>query len=1064
LLAPALVLPGAPAGLSLGADMTESQAAIAPGSREKEAPYSGLAEVVFWCFLVSGATSLILEGTLMRELRFVLGNTTLAITTVLCAFMAGLALGSYISGRLCDRAGRLLRWYGLLEGAVGVCCLLLPACIQALEPAYRWMYLHLQDTPLALSMARFLLCGVLLLIPSTFMGATLPILTRWASLRQGRIGRSIASLYAINSAGAAAGALVCGFLLLPELGVTWTLRLACVADIAICVLMLVLDGRDNAPVVEAVPERQGPSEAGRTDAAAALWRSGLLVSYGLSGAAALVYEVAWTRGLALVVGSSTYAFSLMLAAFILGLAIGSAIMVRLIDRVRDRVYWFAAVEIGIGLSAMIALPVIGQLPVLIVGIVRDLAGSFAILQGVEFLLMLLVMMIPTTLMGAAFPLVCRACARGAGGVGHSVGSVYAVNTVGGIVGTFVGSFILIPTIGTQNAILVATAANILIGVVLALLAPGAGWVRRAAPALVVLPFGLWAGFGMQPWDPSIIASGAYIYASRLAPVNTDADSIRQRMRRVSVIYHKEDICTAVTVREYPNGVRTLAVGGKVDASSRGDLSTQLLLAHAPLLLHPKPKSALVIGLASGITLGSAACYDLERIDCAEISPAVVEASHYFDAENGHVLKDPRVRLIVGDGRNHLSLTTAKYDVIISEPSNPWIAGVGDLFTKEFFELCKGRLNSGGLACVWLHAYQLDEPLFRSVVRTFHDTFGHMVIVESIPMMDYLLIGSAEPLRMPYASLTSRFYVPTIATDLQRISIREPLDFLRRIVVSGSVESYVKDAVLHTDDNALLEFAAPRTLYRNRAEVPIAEGLNPRKGVDLSFLTTDPGQQDRLSSLRMSLEPLMKAQVLGAQAVAAFGRGQTEEAFAAAGEAARLDPAGPEVLNFQGKTLLRQAMDLQDEAYSERARKDAAAIAPNLKAMFQQQITTFIDARDWLKAVDVLQDAAFFQPSDLTLLDNLAWLQATCPDAGVRNGREALDMAELCCQTTNHVQPGYLKTLAAAYAETGRFEEAVRTAEKALGLARQTGQTSLAGDIETQLSGYRLGKAYHLPER
>jgi spermidine synthase len=1029
--------------------MTESQTATAAALQDKQVPASRLAEIVFWCFLVSGATSLILQGTLMRELRFVLGNTTLAITTVLCAFMAGLALGSYISGRLCDRTRRLLRLYGLLEGAVGVCCLLLPVAIVALEPVYRSMYVHLQDSPLMLSMARFLLCSLLLLIPSTFMGATLPILTRWASLRQGQVGRSIASLYAINSAGAAVGALVCGFVLLPYLGVSWTLWLACGIDILICVLMLVLDRMDNAPVVEAVPDRYEPFRAVQTDAAAALWRSGLLLAYGLSGAAALTYEVAWTRGLALVVGSSTYAFSLMLAAFILGLAIGSAIMVRLIDRVRDWVYWFALIEIGIGLSAMIALPLIGQLPVLMVGVVRYLAGSFVAMQTVEFLLMVLVMMIPTTLMGAAFPLVCRACARGASGVGHSVGSVYAVNTVGGIVGTFVGSFILIPTIGTQNAILVATAANILIGVVLALLAPGTAWVRRLAPALVVVPFGLWAGFGMQPWDPSIIASGAYIYANRLTPVNTDADSIRERMRRISVIYHKEDICTAVTVREYPNGVRTLAVGGKVDASSRGDLSTQLLLAHAPLLLHPKPQNALVIGLASGITLGSAACYDLKQLDCAEISPAVVEASHFFDPENGYVLKDPRVRLIVGDGRNHLSLTSTKYDVIISEPSNPWIAGVGDLFTREFFQLCKQRL---------------DEPLFRSVVRTFSETFGHMVIVESIPMMDYLLIGSAEPLHTPYAALTNRFFEPKISTDLQRINIREPLDFLRRIVLGGDVAPYTKDAVLHTDDNALLEFAAPRGLYRSRAEVLIAEELNPHKAVDLSFLSFDAGQQDRLSSLRMTLEPLLKAQVLGSQAVAAYGRGRNEEAFAAAGEAARLDPNGPDILNHQGKAILGQAMDLQDDAFSEKARREAAAIAPNLAATFQKQITFLTDARDWPKAVDVLQDAAFFQPSKLPLIDNLAWLQAAAPDAAVRDGPEALRLAHLCCQATNHVQPGHLKTLAAAYAETGNFEDAVRTAEKALSLARQTSQTMLTDELETQVSLYREGKAYRLAGR
>ncbi len=555
--------------------MTEPQVATAPVTQDgQRSSIERLAEIVFWCFLASGGMSLILEGTLTRLLRFVLGNTTLAITTVLCAFMAGLALGSYVAGRLSDRTSRLLRMYGLMEGAVGVSCLLLPFAIQALEPAYRWMYLHLQDTPLTLSLARFLLCGLLLLVPSTFMGATLPVLTRWASLRQGQLGRSVARMYAINSAGAAAGALVCGFLLLPGIGLTWTLRLACGVDIAICILMLVLDRKWDVAAGQAPQDAQPVEQATPPEVISETLRFGLLVAYGLSGAAAMVYEVAWTRGLALVIGSSVYAFSLMLAAFILGLAVGSAIIARYIDRLRNQVYWFAVMELGIGLSAMVALPLIGLLPILMVPVVLWLAGSFMTLQMAEFVLILLIMMVPTTLMGAAFPLVCRLCVSRSGRLGRSVGSVYAANTVGAIVGTFVCSFILIPRLGTQNAVLVAVASNILIGVALVLTAPGTAWVRRAVAVLAVVPFAAWAFHGIQRWDPSIIASGAYIYAERLAPVEADAGSIRDRMHRVPVVFHKEDMCTAVTVRKYANGVRTLAVGGKVDASSRGDLSTQ----------------------------------------------------------------------------------------------------------------------------------------------------------------------------------------------------------------------------------------------------------------------------------------------------------------------------------------------------------------------------------------------------------------------------------------------------------------------------------------------------------
>ena len=851
---------------------SRSPAAALTPKADRQLPQAGLAAAVLLCFLLSGATSLILEGTLTRLLRFVLGNTALAVTTVLCAFMAGLALGSYVAGQLCDRRRRLLRVYGLLEGAVGVSCLLLPACIDALQPVYRSMYAHLADFPLALSLARFLLCGLLLLIPSTFMGATLPVLSRWYALRFGQIGGSVARLYAINSAGAGAGALLGGFLLLPGVGVTWTLRLACGAAIAICALMLLLDRRFEATLPEPDRDREDKITGKKSDTLSPAWQRGLLVAYGLSGAAALVYEVAWTRALALVVGSTTYAFSLMLTAFIVGLAIGSAIMVRLVDRLPGRLYWFAAIELGIGLSAMAALPVFGQMPIWVVGLVREHRESFAALQAAEFGLILLVMMVPTTLMGAAFPLVSRACATGARRVGRSVGGVYAANTVGGILGAFLASFLLIPHLGTQSAILVAVAINILIGAVLLGLLWSGSWVRRGAIGLgAAVCCGLVLAW-FPPWDPWVMASGAYLYADSLAGQAQDPGSIRDRMHSGRLLFHKEDMCTTVTVRDDATGARLLAVGGKVDASTAEDVPTQLLLAHAPLLLHPHPRSALVIGLASGMTLGSAACHDLERIDCVEISPAVVEASHYFDDYNGHALADPRVRLILADGRNHLALTSTQYDVIISEPSNPWIAGVSDLFTEEFFQICRQRLAPQGLACVWLQAYQMEEPLFRSVIRTFSEVFRHVMIVEASPWADYLLIGSDDPMNVPLATLTSSMGLPKVAADLQRVGIAGPGDFLRRIVLSEGAREYAGTAAMHTDDNALLEFAAPRGLYRQDAGIRIAEVLNRYRRVDWSFLGRSPAEQPALSKSRLALDSLVEAQRLAMDALVRQRRG------------------------------------------------------------------------------------------------------------------------------------------------------------------------------------------------
>lgn len=1016
---------------------------------------------VFLCFLLSGGTSLILEGTLTRLLRFVLGNTTLAVTTVLCAFMAGLALGSYVAGRLCDRQDRLLRMYGLMEGAVGVVCLVLPLCVQALQPVYHLMYLRLQDSPVALSLARFLLSGLLLLIPSAFMGATLPILTRWYSLRLGKVGRSVAGLYAINSTGAATGALLCGFVLLPGIGVTWTLRFACVADILICVLMLLLDSR-LAPFTSTPSVLRASSRTIRihSPGTETTWRRLLLLAYALSGAAAMIYEVAWTRGLALVVGSSAYAFSLMLVAFILGLAIGSATAAKLIDRLQNRLFWFAVVECAIGLSAMAALPLFAQLPVVIVSVIQQYASSFAALQTVEFAIMMLVMMIPTTLMGVAFPLVCLACAVRKENVGAATGSVYAANTVGGIVGAFTASFVLIPTLGTQNAILAAVAINVLIGLAILLPAPALGRIRKGLTAVVVMACTVGAFFSIRPWDPSVMASGAYLYADNFSAGGTSRDVIRKRMHDTPVIFHKEDMCTTVTVRQFANGGRLLAVGGKTDASTRGDLSTQLLLAHAPLLLHAHPHSALVIGLASGMTLGSAACYNLDRLDCAEISPAVVEASNYFAVENRHVLSDPRVRLIIGDGRNHLALTDTTYDVIISEPSNPWIAGVADLFTEEFFQLCRRRLAPGGLACVWLQSYSQNEQLFRSVVRTFHDTFPHMMIVESISMADYLLIGSVEPIRTPYTTFAERFRDPQVAVDLRRANITEPLDFLKRIVMSNDVEQYAQGAILHTDDNALLEFAAPRSLYENGGPTQIAISLNPYRKANLGFLTSNASQPERVTDLQKALEPLIQAQILGVQAIADYDAKHFQEAFSTAGTAARLDPSGPEILNSMARNLLSTA----PAADAENAARLASAMAPNLALVCYKQASSFIRTHRWADAEETLEYAVRIEPQNPAPAMDLAWLLATCPDDSVRNGQAAINLATLGCQKTSYHEPKCLATLAAAQAEAGYFLAAIPIAQDALTLARRAGQTRLAEDIEAQISTYRQGKAFRMIDR
>ncbi len=881
----------------------------------------------------------------------------------------------------------------------------------------------------------------------------------------GRIGRPVASLYAVNSLGAGAGALACGFVLLPEAGLTWTLRIACGTAIAVCLLMLLLDRRLDTPSLEDAPNAQAAAAREKPDLPSTAWRSSLLVMYGLSGAAALVYEVGWTRALALVIGSTTYAFSLMLAAFIIGLAVGSAIVGRLIDRLSNRVFWFALVELGIGLSAMAALPFFGHMPIWIANIVQHHRDSWAVLQLLEFGLILLVMVVPTTLMGAAFPLVVRACAKGPDRIARSVGGVYAANTIGGIAGAFAASFLLIPHIGTQNTILAAVAANVLIAAALLWLLPATTWRRRAIGGLAVAAYAMTALLWLPAWDPSVMTCGAYLYAINLAPQGNPT-ALRNWMRSGKLLFHKEDICTDVTVRDYPDGSRVLAVDGKADASTGDDVPTQLMLGHVPPLLAPHPRTACVIGLASGMTLGAVAQHDVQRIDCVEISPAVVEASHLFDNFNGRPLSDPRVHLTIADGRNYLAMTSRRYDVIISEPSNPWIAGVADLFTRQFFDLLRHRLTPQGVACVWLQAYQIEPSVFRSVLATFQDVFPNTILFEARPFGDYMLIGSAAPLDLPVATLTRRLAAPRVQTDLHRLNIATPVDLLRCIIMTGNVAEYVRGAGRATDDNALLEYAAPRALYRPDPALRLGEDLNRYRAADLSFLAQGPAERSAIDALRQKLAPAVQAEKLATQAILLHRRGQLKEAYTLAAKAAQLDPAGPALLNSTVDSILEDAAALQRKGDIRRALlfcAEAANLAPNY--YYAHEVFGELLAHDhrYPEAIEAFRRAAALQPQNPVPANNAGWLLATCPDDKIRNGPEAVRWAEQACQIDRYTDPSHVSVLAAAYAEAGRFDAAIATATGGLDLATRAGKTSLARFLEKEITLFRQGMPYRLPQ-
>ena len=852
----------------------------------------------FWIFLfffLSGVTGLIYEVVWTRLLTLVMGNTHYSVATVLTAFMGGLALGSFLGGRLIDRGFDPLKVYAFLEFCIGVYCFFVPALTDLALPLFKWIYAHYQDTYPQTAALRFLVCGVILLAPTAFMGATLPALSKFVARDTAFIGRDVGGLYAVNTFGAVLGALSSAFVLMPWLGLRTTIGFAAAVNMAIALAVVLFVSRSRGggrePAAENPPElaEANPAEKSGIDRQRLL----ILWVFGFSGVAAMVYQVAWNRIFSLVLGSSVYAFSLIVTTFILGLALGAVVFSRLCGLFGNLVKTLGVLQVGIGVSAFVTLPLLGSVPLLNRWVYRNFGVEFATVQWSNFLIIFAFLFVPTFLMGGQFPVVMKIVTGSLARVGRGVAAAYAANTVGAIFGSFAGGFILLPRLGIQNSILGAAWLNLGLGVVLLSLTAGPAFKRYVLPpALLVCLLGARA---MPAWDKAVISSGSFM-PYRIGDLD---DALRKTNK---ILFYREGLHVTVTTELAVSGNIFLRVNGKTDASLALDMRTQLLSGYLPLFFHKRPDSVLLIGQGSGITLGAVEQFPVESIDLVEISAAVIDGSRFFAPFNHHALDDRRVRLILEDGRNHIALTDKKYDVIISEPSNPWISGVGALFTREFFDLSKKRLNPGGIICIWVHTNMSPEN-FKSVTGTFAAVFPYVSMWEAIVGDDYLLIGSEEPYRLPYGKVQALLHDnPAIHKDLGGIGVRNVRDLMSLMAVStAGLKAFSRGAPLHTDDNLLLEFQAPRYIYKDERAVLVRQ-MTPFFRVDpelLDFSGVDAATRGRLvggmltvkrsASQVGGIKRRARIEVLLEQALKAFNGGQRQRALGIYSEILALDP-------------------------------------------------------------------------------------------------------------------------------------------------------------------------------
>ena len=785
-------------------------------------------------FALSGAAALIYEVVWTRLLTLYLGHGLAAASAVLAAFMGGLAAGAGAAGRTAGRYTQVkaLRVYAGLEVAIAVLAVLMPFALIAVRPLLAAAYAD-GSGGATFALLRLVMSVLLLCVPAACMGATFPIASRWMVRSASTAAQDAGVLYAANTLGAAAGAVLAGFSLIPALGLSGTTYVGMTLNVIAAAGAWVI--ARNVPATDALGIRDPGTGSRKTPAPSpkpqapsrkpqAPWLAALAL--GASGFASLTLQVVWTRLLVQILGPTTYAFSTVVAIFIVGIAGGSAIASLLLARRSLGEGGASRVNAGVGLacallmSAGLALAAVSAVDWSLLTIAEIVSrpnyGFDDVLQ--RQVLLVTGLLLPMTLaFGAAFPFAVGMATGRAESVTEHISLVYAVNTIGAILGSLLSGFVLIPALGLHDTIrLVATLATMVAVVILMRTARAGGRTLGFA-----LAGGVAVAIAMVPeWDRLLLSSGAYKYAPAMR-----GPSLQTSLTAGELISYREGSTGTVAVRRL-TGTTSLAIDGKVDASNAGDMLTQRLLAHMPLLLHPQPKRAAILGLGSGVTLGSALTHPLDQVTVLEISREVVDASKYFEAENHAALADPRTQLIVGDGRTHLMLGRQQYDVIVSEPSNPWMAGIASLFTREFFQGARDRLAPGGVLCQWAHTYDISQDDLRSIVATFLSVFpnGTMWLVGDA---DVLLLGSTESLDTRIAGMAGAMTRrhpstqsprgwdtgPGVAADLASVGVSGPFSLVSLFVAQGkTLQAWADGAPLQTDDRSQLEFSGPRSIF------------------------------------------------------------------------------------------------------------------------------------------------------------------------------------------------------------------------------------------------------------
>lgn len=768
-------------------------------------PADGTRWILQLLFVLSGCAALIYQSIWTHYLGLTLGHAALAQTLVLMMFMGGMALGAWLISRITASLRRPIAVYAGAEVLIGVFGFIFHAVFVAYSEFSQDRVLPALGSAAAATAWQWLSAAALIAPQTVLLGATFPLLAVGVLRLPGSLqGKTLGGLYFTNGIGAALGALIATFWLLPAIGMPGALQAAAWLNVVVAAISAGLSwaSRENGPV-RLAKEASAPSKNGVGPLLPAL-----LVATFLSSAASFAYELGWVRMLNQALGSSLHSFELMLAAFIAGLALGGLWIRRVGDRIADQVRYAGFVQVAMGLSALLSVALLGKaydwVPPLLQSLARTEGGY--ILYSIATAGIAMLIMAPTAFFaGMTLPLFTAALLRRGAGE-RAVGQVYAANTLGAILGVLAAAHVLMPHLGVGMTLIVAGAMDLVIGLaLLRALSPGrwAPSVGVAAGACVVVLV------GMLQWGlPDRLLQSAGVF--RYGKVDLSGHEL---------LFYRDGATASISVVRQP-GATVIATNGKPDAgltalqqTPSADEITMLMLGALPLATHPKPEEIAVIGWGSGLTthtlLGSAAP---RRIDSIEIERAMWEGAWAFAERNGRAYIDARSEVHFEDAREFFARGQRHYDVVVSEPSNPWVSGVASLFTQEFYRGVKRSLKPGGMLVQWVHTYEISDALLAQMIAALLQEFPHSEIYAA-NAADLIVLAPVDKLQ-PVSDAPWRS--ADLAAELRRVGLAGPDDIaVRRIGGPAVLRNYVRlqKVTPHSDFFPTVSLFAPRERFR-----------------------------------------------------------------------------------------------------------------------------------------------------------------------------------------------------------------------------------------------------------